>query len=258
MGTYGLFKEYCETQLNKELLRNQKLFDLTQNDAFNQYVTDYMEKAFNEAIFARAFFQSSAASDYTTAGLTGNTNGILLQGEALIANGDSDAAQHISIATNTKAALRNGTTAIDVLFDVIDSFSSDLQDDAYIMVNQKFFSDLAYCMRNASTNHTWNESQYTELKGGYKAYQFDGYKVIVNPLIDKILEKMQSGDKFYGKRAVIFASNTTSIQVGTREDEDQKFNADVFYDRVDKNVKASFVFNTGSIIALNKNWVSAY
>lgn len=256
LGSYGTYRKWCEDKLEKELLRNQKLYDLTENEAFMQYVGEYLEQAFNESLVARTLFQSSGSSDYVTAGLSGTSDGLLIQGEKLIANGDADASQHVNIATNTKAGLRNGTTAIDVLYDVIDGFSADLQEDGYIMVNQKFYSDLAYCMR--MNGNKWNETQYTEMKGGYKAYDFDGYKLIVNPYIDRILEQLQSGDKFYGKRAVIFASNVPSIGVATRESEDTTFKSDVWFSKDDNDVKAKVEFNTGAVIAVNRNWVSAY
>ncbi|GEM_PF-3608785 len=256
LGSYGIYKKWCEEQLEKELLRNQKLFDLTENEAFMQYVSEYLEQAFNEALVARTLFQSTDSSDYTTNGLVGASNGLLLQGEALIADGDAKASQLVGITTNTKAWLRTGTNAIDTLYNVIDEFSADLQEDGYIMVNQKFYSDLAYAMR--MNGNKWNETQYEELKGGYKAYNFDGYKLIVNPYIDKILEQMVSGDKFYGKRAIIFASTKLSIGIGTRENEDTSFKADVWFSKDDNDVKAKVEFNSGAIIAVNDNFVMAY
>lgn len=256
LGNYGVYKKWCEDKLEKELLRNQKLYDLTENEAFMQYVAEYLEQAYNEALVARTLFQSSTSSDYVTAGLSGASDGLLIQADKLVSNGDAEAEQKVTITTNTKAGLRNGTAAIDVLYDVIDGFSADLQEDGYIMVNQKFFSDLAYVMR--MNGNKWNETQYEEMKGGYKEYQFDGYRLIVNPYIDKILEQMKSGDKFYGKRAIIFASTKQSIGVATREGEDSSFKADVWFSKDDNDVKAKVEFSTGAIIAVNRNFVVAY
>lgn len=253
LGDYSMNKKWCVKDIEPELRRGKALYDLTDDEVFNQFVSDYITKSFVESIFARNFFGSTGS---TVNGLKNETEGIMKQAMDLIANGDADASQAVAITTNTKAGLRNGTTAIDVLFDVVDAMGDDLKasPNKYVMVGENFYSDLAYCERMAKG--CWNETQYEELSNGFKKTTFDGITLIINPLIDPILKKVDG--TLAGKRAVIFASAPEYIHVGSKGNEKEGYEANVWFNQDEKAVKASLDFNTGALIGDNKLFVIAY
>lgn len=256
LGDYSMNKSFCVTSIEPELRRNKALFDLTDDEVFNKFIADYIQKSFVESIFARSVFGFTGS---TVDGLKNDSGseGILKQAKDLIAGGDADASQAVAITTNTKAALRTGTAAIDLLFEVRDAMSDDLLNnpDAYIMVGKNFYSDLAYCARMCK--HDFNESQYEELSNGYKKTNFDGITLIINPFIDGILKKTDDTD-FQNKRAVIFASAPQYVHIGTKQSEQEAFESEVWYEKKDKAVYSTLDFNSGALIGSNKDYVIAY
>lgn len=253
LGDYSLNLGFCAKDIDPELRRAKKLYDLTDDDeVFGQWLTSFLEKSFVESIFARAIFGSKTSA---IKGLSGTTDGAIAQAEAMITNGDAAANQKVAIPTNTMAGLRTGTAAIDALFEVTSNFTDDMKDGgAFILIGRNFYSDLAYCARMSNAGHSFNSEQYKEIGEGWATDVFDGVKLIISPIVDKVLAKIDGN--LAGKRAVIFASTVGDLHIGTIQDSENTPETEVWYEKKDKKVYGTMDYNCGTI--LTPNFVIAY
>lgn len=253
LGDYSLNLGFCAKDIDPELRRAKKLYDLTDDtEVFSQWLTSFLEKSFTESIFARAIFGSKTSA---VKGLSGTTDGAIAQAEAMIVDGTAQASQKVAITTNTMSALRNGTTALDVLFEVTSNFTDDMKDGgAYILIGKNFYSDLAYCARMCNAGHSFNSEQYKEIGNGWATDVFDGVTLVISPIVDKVLAKIDGN--LQGKRAVIFASTVNDLHIGTIQDVENQPETEIWYEKKDKKVYGTLDYNAGVI--LTPNFVIAY
>lgn len=249
LNTFGVYKSFCYDNLLPELKRAQKLYDLTSNEAAMKWISDYVEKAFVESVVAKAFFASKEAGDYTTAGFDG-INGLFTLAQNFVAGGQADANQITPITTNTKAALKAGTTAVDIIETLIDDAPADVKGDenAVIIMNQTMYDAMAYNLK--INKGIYIESQWSALFNGLKETTYNGYKLVVIPTLDKIMGQMVSGDKFYGKAGIAMFTTTDNILFGTTSDDEAGVaNVDVFEDKTSQDTKAVVKYSLGAAIA---------
>ena len=247
LANFMIPASFCYDNFIAEIKRYQQLYTLDGNSAAQKWVTDYMKNAFNESVIAKGLFGSTVSGDYTSVGF-GGINGILTLALNAIAGGAS--ARQTTIATNTNAALRTGTTALDALTSMIADAPIDVKasKNAVIIMNQAFYDALAI---NLINNKGFNiESQWTALSTGLKIATIWNYKVVIVPMMDRVMASMVSGDKFFGKAGVALFTSTDNILFGSSSNEVAGVgNVDVFDDKPNQMTKAIVKYSLGALIA---------
>lgn len=255
LGNFMLPVAWCYDSLNVELRRLQSLYDLDENEAFQKYASEYLETALAQSIVAKAFFGSTNTADYTTITGLGGVNGLLTQMDNYVTNGDADASQKVSF-TNTKAALRTGTGAIDLLEDLIDS-CPEKSEDSVIVINQALYDDLAYVAR--VNKGVYFETQWSALFGGLKETTYNGYRVVIVPTLDKVLKQMGSGDKFANKRAIAIMGDRQNFMFGSITKEDAGIGTiDIWFEKNEQKEKGIVKYSLGVAIPDPKGFSYAY
>lgn len=258
LNNFMIATQWCYDQLDSELKRNQALYDLTENEAANAWITDYMQRALSESVIARAMFASTTAADYTTAGLNG-IDGILTQMLNYVSGGQADASQVVPITTNTKAWGKTGTNTIDTLEALIDAASADVKasPNAVIVMTQAFYDCLRYNL--VINKGIYIESQWTALFGGLKETEYNGYKIIIVPAMDNVITHMVSGDKFYQKPLVAYMTTTDNVYFGSQSNKEAGIaDLDIFNDKNTQTTKAIAKFSLGVVLPSAKDFSLAY
>lgn len=258
LGKFMIPKKFCYDNILPEIRRHQSLYNLSEDEAARTWMTSYLENAFAEAVIAKGFFASKNSGDYTTAGF-GGIDGILTQMKNYVAGGEADTDQVTAISTNTKAWLKTGTNAIDVIENVIDDAPASVKgsDDAILIVNQTFFDCLSYCLRIAKGINI--ESQYSDTFKGLKTATYGGYELVIIPQLDAVMAQMVSGDAWYGKAGVVIFTNKSNLLFGTSSTEEAGV-ADVAIseDFKSQSTLALVKFSLGAVVADPKGFQIAY
>lgn len=258
LGNFGIYKEWCFDDLNAELKRNQKLYDLESNEAAQKWITEYMEKAFVESIIAKAFLASTDPSANVTSGLNG-INGILPQMINYVSGGLADGSQVVPISTNSKAWGKTGTNAVDILETLIDAAPASVKAsaNAEIIMTQAMYDAVAYDLK--LNKGIYVESQWEALFGGLRETTYNGYKVVVVPALDGIIEQLQSGDQFYGKPLIAIMTTSDNLLFGSSSDEEAGVaDVDVFDDKKTQTTNAKVNYSLGAVVADPKGFSIAY
>lgn len=255
---FGIYKEMCYDDLEPEVTRGMKLYDLASDESARFIMTQFVERAVVESVIARAFFANSDTSKNTTTGLD-EIDGLFVQAINLVAGGEADSDQIVPIATNSKAYAKTGTNAIDILESVIEAAPAEVKgsDKAVIIVTQALYDALRY---NLTVNKGFYVSEQLEyLFNGMRKGTYNGYELIVMPALDSIILNLQSGDQFYQKPLLAFMSTKDNIRFGSSSDEEAGIaDLDIFNDRSAKTTKINAVFSLGVAIADPKSFVMAY
>lgn len=258
LNNFGIYKEFCFDNLLPELKRAQALYDLTQNEAANVWMTEYVEKALVESVIAKAFMASTEAGDNVTAGLDG-MNGILTQMLAYVANGKADAAQVVPVATNTRAWGKTGTNAVDVIENLIEAAPAEVKasNNAIIIMTQAMYDCMAYDLK--INKGIYVESGWSALFGGLKETTYNGYKLVVIPELDGIITKLQSGDKWYQKPLLAVMTTTDNLLFGSQSsDEAGIAELDIFNDKKTQTTNVIAKYSLGAVVADPKGFSIAY
>lgn len=257
LGNFGIYKKFCFDDLLPELKRNQKIYDLSENEAAQKWLGEYVEKALIESVIAKAFFASKDSSDYTTRGLDG-INGFLKQMIDAVSDGRADNEQIVPIATNSKAWGKTGTNAVDTIEELIENAPSYVKgsNDAIIIMTQAMFDCMAYDLK--INKGIYIESQWETIFGGLKVSTYNGYKLVVIPMLDSIINQMQSGDLFYQKPLLAIMTTKDNLVYGTSTDESGIANVDIFEDKNTQSTKVVAKYSLGVEVVDDKGFSLAY
>lgn len=258
LNNFGVYLSFCFDDLLPELKRNQQLYDLTENEAANAWMTSYVEKAVVESVVAKAFMASTDSSDNVTVGLDG-IDGILTQMLGYVSGGQADASQVVSIATNSKAWGKTGTNAVDTIEELIEAAPADVKasDNAVIIMTQAMYDCIAYDLK--LNKGIYIETQWSTLFGGLKETTYNGYRVVVIPALDGIITKLQSGDAWYQKPLIAVMTTTDNLLFGSQSDDEAGIaDLDIFNDKNTQTTKVIAKYSLGAVVADPKGFAIAY
>lgn len=258
LNNFGIYTSWCFDDLIAEMKRNQKLYDLESNEAVMQWITDYMEKALVESVVAKAMFASTNSSDNVTAGLDG-IDGVLTQMLKYVSGGQADAAQVVPIATNSKAWGKTGTNSVDILEELIEAAPADVKSstNAIIIMTQAMWDCVRYDL--TINKGMYIETQWNTLFGGLKETTYNGYRVVILPQMDGVINQLQSGDAWYQKPLIAMMTTTDNLLFGSQSDDEAGIaNVDIFNDKVSQTTKAIATYSLGAVVADPKGFSLAY
>lgn len=255
---FGIYKELCYDNILAELKRNQKLYDLTENEAVRVTLLNFIEQSMVESVVAHAFLGNSDASENETTGL-GDIDGVFAQAINAISGGTADGSQAVAIQTNSKSWAKTGTNAISVLEDLIESAPATVKgsDRAIIICTQALYDAVRYDL--TINKGFFIQDQLNYLFGGMRETTYNGYRLVVMPELDNIIGQLQSGDQFYQKPLLALMTTTDNLMFGSSSDEEAGIKSvDFFYDRRTKTVLASAVYGLGVMLVDPKAFSIAY
>lgn len=258
LANLGLYKYLCFDDLDAEMKRAQKLYDLESNEAAMFVMKDFAERALTEALIARSFFASKTAADNVTPGLD-QINGFLTQMLAQVSGGTADASQVVPISTNSKAWGKTGTNAVEVLENLIDAAPASVKnsDNAVIITTQALWDCVAYDLK--INKGLYIESQWTALFGGLKETTYGGYRVVVVPALDNIINQLQSGDVWYNKPLIGIFTSVDNLFIGSSSNEAKGIDSvDIFNDKTAQVTRLVANFSLGALVPDPKGWALAY
>ena len=258
LNNFMIAKQFCYDNILPEMKRAQQLYDLEANEAANLWMTQYVEKAFVESVIAKAFFASTEASDNVTEGLNG-INGVMTQILNYVADGSADAEQIVPITTNTKTWGKTGTNAVDVIENLIEAAPADVKasENAEIIMTQAMYDCLAYDLK--INKGMYIESQWSALFAGLKESTYNGYRIVIIPALDGIINKLQSGDKWYEKPLIAVMTTSDNLLFGsTSNDEAGVSDTQIFNDPNTQTTKVLVKYSLGAVVADPKGFSAAY
>lgn len=258
LNNFGVYLEFCFDDLLPELKRNQQLYNLTENEAANAWMTSYVEKAVVESVIAKGFMASTNSSDNVTVGLDG-IDGVLTQMLKYVSGGQADATQVVPIATNSKAWGKTGTNAVDVIEELIEAAPASVKasDNAVIIMTQAMWDCVAYDLK--LNKGIYIETQWNVLFGGLKETTYNGYKVVVIPALDGIITQLQSGDAWYQKPLIAMMTTTDNLLFGSQSDDEAGIaNLDIFNDKKSQTTNVVATYSLGAVVADPKGFSLAY
>lgn len=258
LGSFMIPKQYCYDTMASEIKRYEKLYELSTIDAAKKWISSQVESAFAASVVAKAFFGSTTTADYASAGFEG-VNGIFTQCANYLGSGDADASQATVIGTNTKAWLKTGTNALEAIENMISDAPTDVKasENAVIVMNEGFYDALMF---NLKVNKgVFIESQWSALFGGFKATTYNGYKLVVVPMMDKVLGAMATGDKFKDHPNMALFTTSDNLLFGASTNEQAGLGSvDIFDDKNTQTTKAIVKFSLGALVPNPKGFQLCY
>lgn len=255
---FGIYKELCYDNVLAELKRNQKLYNLADNEAVRVTMLEFVEKAMVESVVAHAFLGNSDASENVTTGL-GDIDGVFAQAINAVAGGTADATQVYAIPTNSKAYGKTGTNAIEILENLIDAAPAAVKgsDKAIIICTQALYDCVRYDL--TVNKGFYIQDQLNMLFGGMRETTYNGYRLVVMPELDNIIGQLQSGDQFYNKPLLALFTTSDNLAFGSSSDEEAGIKSvELWNDPRTKTTLVSAVYSLGAILVDPKGFSIAY
>ena len=250
LANIAIYKKFCNETLASELKRNQPL-DAIGSPA-EELIKAQLTESFIQSVVANGFLGYTGSS---TAGLK-SIDGIFTQ-MAVMAT--ADPTKKVEIATNTKAAMNAGVTAVDVLENLIDAGSAKLHaaSDQILVMTDAMWRAVSY---NLKVNKgVYVENQWKALFGGVKETEYDGIPVIVIPTLDGIIANMGADDLFYKKPYLAAYTTKSNILFGSQNTVEAGLaDVKVQEDFAAQDTKALVKYSLGAVVANPAYFVLAY
>lgn len=207
----GIYKYWCSDDLEAEVKRSAKLHNLSENDFFKKFMTRTMTDSLANSVFANALFGDKTSTNVRLQSI----DGVIKQVMKFATN---DPARRIALENNSKSTFAEKGSASDTLMNLIMEAPTELRSsgDSYILMTQKTYDDLQVDVINK--RGLYLNEQLTQLENGFKATEWQGVKLIINPNLDKVISTLNGNPlKEVGPQFALFTTKS-NIQFGSSSD----------------------------------------